>query len=214
MASAPLSPALAGTLAVLRTLPRVSRAKTALLAAGVLVTTLLPIGLIVTTGILVGSIPAAVRGGLTSPAGHRALALLAVAGALIVAARLLGPFLAALATTFGRDVDRHLRERAMAAVSGPTGLAHLEDPAVLDLIANAQGVGTEGLRPGDAVTSLASLLPSWFQALGSALILAAFHWWLSLLWIVMWPIVMYYLQRVYIRVGAVASGQAGKVRRA
>ncbi len=209
-----LSPTLAGTFALLRLLPRVSRARTALLAAGVLAGTLLPLGATVVAGLLVGSVPAAVRGGLASAAGRASLSLLVGAGALIVAERLLTPFLAALAGTFGRAVDRRLQERVMAAVGGPSGVAHLEDPAILDLIETARGVGAEGTRPGAAVTALASLLPSWFQALGSALILALFHWWLALVWVVAWPVVTYYFQREYVRVGEVASGQAGAVRRA
>jgi len=208
------SPTLVGTFAVLRLLPQVSRGRTALLAAGVLAATALPLAAVVVTGMLVGAIPPAVRGGLDSPAGRRALSLLVVAGVLIVAERLLGPFLAALAGTFGRAVDRRLQERVMAAVGGPSGVAHLEDPAVLDLIETAQGLGANEVRPGAAVTALASLLPSWFQALGSALILAAFHWWLALVWVALWPLVTYYFQREYIRVGEAASGQAGALRRA
>ena len=209
------SPTVAGTLAVLRLLPAVGGAKTTLLAIGVLASTVLPLAATVVTGLLVGSVPAAVTGGLASPAGHGALALLAAVGLLIVAERVLGPFLAALAATFGQEVDRHLQERLMAAVCAPSGVAHLEDPAVLDLIENARGIGGEGARrPGDAVGALASLLPSWLQALGSALILVLFHWWLALLWVVMWPVVTYLFQREYIRVGEAAAGQAGALRRA
>ena len=208
------SPALAGIFALLGLLPTVSRAKTVLLAVGALASALLPIGVTIAAGLLVGSIPLSVRAGLASPAGHTTLTLLGGAAGLIVAARLLGPFLAALASTLGREVDRYLQERVMAAVSRPTGIAHLEDPAVLDLIQNAQGVGTEAFKPGLAVTALATLVPSWLQALGSALILAAFHWWLALVWLVMWPVVVYFLQREYLRVGQVSYGAAATVRRA
>lgn len=208
------SPARAGTLAVLRLLPAVSVAKTALLALGVLVATALPLAFTVDAGLLVGSVPAAAQGGLDSSAGRATLRLLAVAGALIIGGRLLAPFLAALAATFGRQVDRHLQERVMIAAGGPSGVEHLEDPSVLDLIKNAQGIGGEGVRPGAAVTALASLLPSWFLALGSAAILTAFHWWLALAWIVLWPVVTFSFQREYIRVGQVGSGQADAMRRA
>ncbi len=209
------SPTVAGTLAVLRLLPAVDGAKTVLLAAGVLAATALPLAATVVTGLLVGSVPAAVKGGLASAAGHIALSLLAAVGLLIVVERLLGPFLAALAAAFGREVDRHLQERLMTAVCAPSGVAHLEDPAVLDLIENARGIGGEGeRRPGADGVALASLLPSWLQALGSALILVLFHWWLALLWVVMWPVVTYLFQREYIRVGEVAAGQAGALRRA
>ncbi len=209
-----LPPALSGVLAVLGLLPRVSARLTALLAAVILVSSILPLAVTVTGGLLVGSVPAAVEGGLDSAPGRWTLTLLGIAVLLIVAARLLGPFQASLASVFGRRLDRYLQERTMAAVGRPTGISHLEDPAVLDLIESARGVGIQGLRPGDAVAALASLLPSWAQALGSAAILATFRWWLGLAWLVMWPVVLYYLQREYLRVGEVGFGQAAAVRRA
>jgi len=208
------SPALGGIVVVVRLLPSVSRAKTVLVAVGVLATALLPIGVTVLTDLLVGSIPRAVQGGLDSPAGRATLTLLGAAAGLIALSTLLGPFLGALAGVLGREVDRTLQERVMAAVSAPTGMGHLEDPAVLDLLQNAQGVGTDAQRPGIAVSALVTLLPSWLQALGSALLLVAFHWWLALAWLIMWPAVVYYLQREYLRVGQVGFGAAGSVRRA
>ena len=209
-----LPAALGGMLAVLRLLPRVSPALTLLLALGVIAATLLPLAFLVVTGLLVGSIPAAVSGGLDSDAGRHTVALLAAAAALIVGERLLGPVLGALAAVFGRRVDRHLQERVMSAVGGPSGVAHLEDPETLDLIVTAQAISTQGHRPGDAVRALASLLPSWFQALGAALILVTFRPWLGLAWVAMWPVVLYYLQREYLRVGSVARGETGALRRA
>lgn len=208
----PTSPAIAGTLAVLGLLPRVSRTRASLLVAITLVTATLPIAITVVTGQFVGEIPDAVRGGLDSPAGRTMLDLLIAAGALIVVARALGPFQQALASCFAREVDRHLQERVMAAVGRPRGLGHLEDPATLDLIRNAQGVGAEGLHPGDAVRALASLVPSWLLALGSAAILLTFRWWLGLLWLALWPVVLYVLQREFVRVGQVAGGHAAAVR--
>lgn len=209
----PLSPALTGTLAVLALLPRVNLSWTLLLGASTLVAAALPVAITVVTGEFVGAIPDALRSGLSSPVGQRMLGLLIASGAMIVLARALAPWQRALATAFGRAVDRHLQERVMAAVGRPRGIGHLEDPSTLDLIRNAQGVGAEGLHPGDAVRALGSLLPSWLQALGSAAILLTFQWWLGLLWLAMWPIVLYILQREYVRVGQVASGHAAAVRR-
>ncbi len=146
-------------------LPRVSVPMTALLSVAVLVSSILPLALTVTAGLLVGSVPAAVRGGLGSEAGRHTLTLLGVAALLIIAERLLGPFQASLASVIGRRVDRYLQERTMAAVGRPVGISHLEDPEVLDLIESARSVGMQGHRPGDAVAALASLLPSWAQAL-------------------------------------------------
>ena len=210
----PRPPALSGVLAVLGLLPRVGARLTTLLAALVLVSSALPLVVTVIAGLLVGSVPAAVRGGLDSPKGRHALALLGLAALLIVVERLLGPFQAAVASVLGRRADRYLQERTMAAVGRPVGISHLEDPAVLDLIEGARGVGMQGLRPGDAVAALASLVPSWALSLGSAAILVTFRWWLGLLWLLMWPVLLYYLQREYLRVGEVGHGQAGAVRRA
>ena len=209
----PLSPAVAGVFALLRLFPTVSRSRTLLLAASIIVSTIVPLAITVVTGLLVGSIPAAVEDGLSSAAGNRAITLVAAAAVLIVAVRVVGPFQSALASAFARQVDRRLQERVMAAVSGPSGIGHLEDPAILDLMKNAQEVGTGGLRPSDAVRALASLLPNWLQALGSALILLGFHWWLGLLWVALWPVGLYVLQREFLRIGNVAMGQAAAVRR-
>ena len=66
-------PALAGTLALLRLLPRVHLARTVSLGFVVALNMLLPIGLTVVTGLLIGSIPAAVEGGPDSPAARLTL---------------------------------------------------------------------------------------------------------------------------------------------
>ena len=184
------------------------------LASIVVFESALPLAFTIVAGVMVGSIPAAVRSGLDSGAGHRALILLAAAALIIVAGRLLAPFGAALAAVLGRRVDRYLQERVMAAVGGPVGIAHLEDPAALDLIEGAQGLGTQGIRPGDGVAALASLLPSWLQVGGSAVIIVTFRWWLGAAWLIFWPIVLYYLQREYVRVGQAATGEATALRRA
>jgi ATP-binding cassette, subfamily B, bacterial len=207
------SPALSGLVTVIRLLPAVSRLRTFLLAVGIAATTVLPITATVVGGTLVGSIPPAVRGGVASQAAHATLALLAGMAGLLVAVRVLSPFVTAIAESLGRSVDLALQELVMVAVNRPEGISHLEDPAILDLIQTAQGVGTAINRPGLAVASLASLLPSWFQALGSALLLLTFRWPLGLLWLVVWPAILYYLQRDFVRVGQAVYNQANRVRR-
>src|SRR5579883_2970705 len=209
----PLSPALLGTIEVLLLLPRVSVSRTILLASGTLLAAVLSVVVTVFSGEFVGLIPDALRNGLASPTGQTMLQLLGLAGALIVLLRALAPLQRAFADTFARQVDRYLQERLMAAVNAPRTIGHLEDPAILDLMRNAQGVGAEGLHPGDAVRALASLLPSWLQALGSALILLTFRWWLGLFWLVLWPVVLYILQGEYVRVSQASGTYAAVVRR-
>ena len=209
----PMPAALAGTLAVLRLLPRVDRAQAVGLLASTLAVAALPIVNTVLMGLLVGSVPGAVQEGPDSPAARQTLTLFLLLCALAVGARVIGPVQSTIAGSLARRVDRHLQERVIDAVGRPSGVAHLEDPEILDLVTNAQGVGTEGHKPGDAVTALGTLLPSWLQALGAAALLLTFSAPLGLVWIVAWPVILTFLMREYIRVGQAAYNAAGVVRR-
>ncbi|HEX4213010.1 MAG TPA: ABC transporter ATP-binding protein [Candidatus Dormibacteraeota bacterium] len=199
---------------LLGTMSRTGRSRAAALALIVLVTSLLPIATTVVTGLLVGRVPAAVAGGLGSVPARTALTLLAGASAMIVVGRVIGPFKEALAENLGRALDLEIQERVIAAVQAPSGIAHLEDPEVTDLVEQARRLGSSGMRPGLAVAALASLVPSWVQALGSALILVVFHWWVALLWLAVWPAAIWLFQREYIRIGQVVYGQSRRMRRA
>lgn len=210
-----MPPALLGLWALLRLLPRVSRLKTILGAVGIVLASMLPVAVAVVTGLLVGAIPDALGAGLDSPDGRAMLGLLAGVGALVVAQRAVTPVLRTLAETLGRQVDRYLQERVMAAVGRPAGIAHLEDPEVLAGLRVVRGLGmTDSGRPSMAVEALAVVLPAWLRALAAAAVLLGFQWWLGLLWLLLWPIVVYYMQREYVRVGKVGYGQSSALRRA
>ncbi|MGI8913569.1 MAG: ATP-binding cassette domain-containing protein [Chloroflexota bacterium] len=208
------NPTVQGLLAVLRLMPDASPSGTALLAAGVLMSALLPLALTVTTGLVVGAVTASAGHGLASLEGQVAVALLAGTAGFMVATQVLGPTVGTLATVLGREVDRLVQERIIAAVNRPVGIAHLEDPVIVDLIAHAQQAGTGGRRPSVAVAALATLLPSWLQALGSALLLLHFHWWLALAWVAVWPILLYALHREFLRVGQTRYAATAALRRA
>lgn len=201
-------------LTVLRLLPRVHRQQSLLFALSILASSILPIAIAVLTGLLIGSIPAAVESGFDSAAGRSTLRLLAAVAVMVVLLRILGPLQAALATTLGRHVERYLQERALAAVGRPSGIAHLEDPDVLDRLRIIRGLGMDSNRPSLAIVGLAGVLPAWLQAMGSAALLIWFHWWLGLAWLVMWPVVVFYMQREYLKVGQVTYGQSSALRRA
>ena len=207
-------PALVGTLALLRLLPRVHLPRTISLAVVVLLDMLLPIGLTVVTGLLIGSIPAAVEGGLDSPAARLTLTWLAVVSAGFVALEVIGPAQEVLGLALGRHLDLYLQERVIEAVSRPHGIAHLEDPVILDQIQAAQGVGMTSYRPMQAVAALVSLIPMWFVSVGSALILVAFHWGLALVMLLVSVFIAYFSQKEYVRVANVGLGQSAAVRRA
>ncbi len=206
-------PLLLNTLTLIRLLPQVHPWHPWLFAAGILLSATLPIAIAVLTGLLIGSIPAAVTGGFESAAGRHTLTLLTAVAGLVLFMRVLMPLQAALATTLGRHLDRYLQERVMAAVGRPAGIAHLEDEDTLDRLRVVRELGINQNRPSLAVTGLANVLPAWLQALGSAAILIWFYWWLGLLWLIMWPIVVYYMQREYLKVGQVTYGQSSALRR-
>ncbi|MDG4830672.1 ATP-binding cassette domain-containing protein [Solwaraspora sp. WMMD1047] len=209
------SAAVTGLLALLRLLPRVSRLKAVLGALGILFASVLPVAVGIATGALIGAIPDAVRGGADSPQRRTMLVLLAVVGVLVMLERIISPLLRTLAETLGRQIDRYLQERVMAAVGRPATIAHLEDSEVLARLRVVRGLGmSDSDRPGLAVEALAAVLPSWLRALGAAAVLLAFHPALGLLWLVVWPIVVYVMQREYLRVGQVGFGQSDALRRA
>ncbi|KOV82483.1 ABC transporter ATP-binding protein [Nocardia sp. NRRL S-836] len=209
-----LPPTAKGILAVLRVLPRVSRPRTALLAGGVVVSAVLPIGIAVLTGLLVGGIEGAARDGAGSPAADRVGTLLVAVAVAILVERLTSPLLRATVSTLGRDVDRYLQEVVLGALGRPRGIAHLEDPDVLDEVRIVRGLGMSAHRPGQTVEALPEVLTSWLRAIGSAAVLTWFHWWLGLLWLVVWPIIVYRMQRDYLRVGEEGFGQSAQLRQA
>jgi ATP-binding cassette, subfamily B, bacterial len=208
-------PALTGTLAVIRLLPRVSRPMTLALYAMVAVQSALPIAFMIVSGRLVGTIPTAIRYGLDSGPGRTALTFLVATAAIIAVQNIVAPVMVALSEVFGRAVDRYLQEQVMAAVARPSEIAHLEETEVLDLISTSQGIGSRGfMRPGMAVSSLARLIPSWTRSLGGAVVLIFFQWWLGFAWLLVWPVLLYYLSREYIKVSETGAGQSAALRRA
>lgn len=209
----PLPATVSGIVAVVRLLPVLSKRHTAIYAIGMVISALAPIATAVLTGLLIGSIPATVRDGLDSAAGRTTTGLLIGIAVLVVVDRGSGPIRGTVGATLGRDLDRYLQERVLAAISRPVGIQHLEDSATLDEIRVVRGLGMDAQRPSAAVEALQGVLPAWLRALGSAAILLFFHWWLALLWLIMWPIMVFLMQREYLRVGQVGYGQSSALRR-
>jgi ATP-binding cassette, subfamily B, bacterial len=123
-------------------------------AAYAIAASVLPNLVLIAAGHLVGEIPAAARDGLSSAAGHRLVLALGVTGAAYAAALVLGPVQSSLSSVVKWRLVYSTETRLMAAVSGPAGIAHLEDPEVLNDLAMAQGQLT-GQMPADAPMTLA-----------------------------------------------------------
>ena len=137
----------------------------------------LPIGFTLAAGATIGALKQAAAAGMSSPAGHRLDLLLAVAVVVFVLMQALGPVRETLADSLMVRLDATLARRIMRLTSDPPGIAHLEDPAIVDRLNQAQGA-IGGSTPGAAVYNLSTV---WIRRLGgiaSIAVLATFRWWL------------------------------------
>ncbi len=69
------------------------------------------------------------------------------------------------------------RARVMVAAGAPAGIGHLEDPATLDNVMLAQGVGTSQVTPRNVLDGVFAIATYYIAGLGSAVLLMAFRWW-------------------------------------
>ena len=171
-----------------RVLRMLASAAPGLLAAALVfmvVEALLPNLVLVAMGRTVGDIPAAVTAGLGSPAGHRMLLQLGVAGALYAVSLLRGPVEDALNAVVQARMSVVSRRRLIEAVSAPAGIAHLEDPAVLDRLSSAQGE-LLNYEPSGAAMTLIGRAGDRLSGVLACAVLATFRWWLGLCLLAMW----------------------------
>jgi len=174
---------------------------------------IMPNLVLIAAGHLVGSIPAAADHGLGSPAGHRLFVALTITGALYAAALVLGPVQSALSSVVKWRLVYRTEDRLIAAVSGPVGIAHLEDPKVLDDLALAQGQLT-GQMPADAPMTLALVVSNRVSGLLACAVLASWQWWLGLGMLVMWMAIRRPQLALIREQGALYAGSSEELRRA
>jgi len=178
-----------------------------------LASAVLPALTLVAMGAVVGRVPGAAEHGLGSPDGHRLVVALVIAGALFAATLLLGPVQTGLSTVIKARLTFTVKRRLMGAVSGPVGIAHLEDPAVLDRLARAQGT-LISYYPGDAPVTLAGVIGTRLAGLAACAVLATFRWWLGLAVLVLWLVARRPLRRVILDQVRSFGGNAEIMRRA
>ena len=174
---------------------------------------IMPNLVLIAAGHLVGTIPAAARHGLGSAAGHRLVLALWLTGIAYAAALVLGPVQSALSSVVKWRLVYRTEDRLMAAVSGPVGIAHLEDPKVLDDLALAQGQLT-GQMPADAPMTLALVVSNRASGLLACAVLASWRWWLGLGMLVMWMAVRRPQLALIREQGALYAGGSETLRRA
>jgi ATP-binding cassette subfamily B protein len=174
---------------------------------------IMPNLVLIAAGHLVGTIPAAARHGLGSAAGHRLVLALWLTGIAYAAALVLGPVQSALSSVVKWRLVYRTEDRLMAAVSGPVGIAHLEDPKVLDDLALAQGQLT-GQMPADAPMTLALVVSNRASGLLACAVLASWRWWLGLGMLVMWMAIRRPQLALIREQGALYAGGSETLRRA
>ncbi|MFC4949475.1 hypothetical protein [Pseudonocardia sp. GCM10023141] len=108
-----------------------------------------PAVVVAALGAVVGDVADAVRDGFGAVDVQRIAIALVLAGIAYAFLPVLDPVGAALGTAARSRITGSMQARLLRAVSGPTGIGHLEDPAVLDRLASAEGSLT-GVFPGDA----------------------------------------------------------------
>ncbi|MGP8205022.1 MAG: ABC transporter ATP-binding protein [Acidimicrobiales bacterium] len=161
----------------------------------VLVEGVLPTLALVAIGWATGHIPAAVRDGLGSPAGHALVVSLALGAGAYALSLMRSPLEDLLSAHSSAVMTSDLQRRLARAVSEPTGVEHLEDPQVLDRLTSATGE-LSSARPGDAPMTLAGVLGDRFSGLLACAVLASFRWWVGLMLLAGWCAVRPPLRRL------------------
>jgi ATP-binding cassette subfamily B protein len=120
---------------VARLLPRVSLARTIVTPVVVILGGVMSAIFPVATGFVIARIiPAIQSGGLSTAEGRGLINALAVLAGVFVFSQVYGPFQQLIIVSFARRVSLHLRSRVMNATLEPVGIAHLEDPEMLDKV--------------------------------------------------------------------------------
>lgn len=200
-------------LSTLRLAPRASRGLTLWVVAVVAFTSLLPAALAVASGALVGSIGGAVAKGWGSPDGHRLVAAIAAVAGLFVLQQVSGPTLWSLAESLGRRVEGLLRTQVMATTLAPPGVAHLEDPDVVDRVADAQSIGTGQTTVKDAVVGIAMVTANSLAGVVAAALLARYRWWLAVALLTVYAVMAWLRSGLLHRTTRALRGHARRFRR-
>ena len=168
---------------MLRLLPRGGGGLVAALVGTVAFGAVIPPATAVATGALVGSIPDAVREGRGSDAADGALVALAVLIGLLTTQQLFVAVRQFVSYRAIKRIDGWLVGRVYDALHRPPGIAHLQDPGLLDDLALGGGNPTSLTpeTPGGAAVGLVVRSGRWASAIGSGLVLARVSWLAGLL---------------------------------
>ena len=182
-------------------------------AAFVVVSAVMPVAVLAAMGLVVGRVPAAARSGLGSGAGRALVTALVISVIAYALTLVLGPVQGAISSAVKVRLSYAMQDRLIAAVSRPTGISHLEDPAALDELELAHGQ-LSAYYPADAPVTLAVVVGNRLSGLIACGVLGAYRWWLGLGMLLLWLVVRRPLRKVLAEQAAAFGAKAGLMRRA
>ncbi|MCW2933717.1 MAG: multidrug transporter ATPase/permease [Actinomycetia bacterium] len=145
------------------------------LAAGVL-----PVVFVIATSVVLGKVPAAVRGGLHSAAWHSLVAVFVIAAAAFVAQQVIAPFAVSLGELLARRIDGQVSRELMATALRSPGIGPLEDQEALNELRGAAGaLEFDALTPGRACAGLLALIARYTQLAGYTVAIGVAYSWLA-----------------------------------
>ncbi len=190
---------------VVRLMPKVSRGFTIASVVCLLLVGILPTIFKLATGMLVSALSEA-----DADRVDVALVVLAVA---FVAQQMIGPIANLVADALARRITGYLRSSVIGSATSPPGIAHLEDPATLDKVMLAQGVGTAQITPRGVVTGLFAIAGTYMAGTASAILLLGYRWWLPFVIVTVYLGVIRRFRRDFFRNVQAITGQAESLRR-
>ncbi|GAA4983263.1 ABC transporter ATP-binding protein [Actinopolymorpha pittospori] len=175
---------------------------------------LLPTGLILATGELVAAVPDAVRQGLDSAAGDRALWALGLVGGAFVAGAILQAITSYQVSVLDNRYAEALHDAVARATLGTPGIAPLEDPRIANEIAALEEVERVD-NFLETVANLRQVVQERATGIGAFLILLSFAWWAPFVLYIGWRAVIVMVTRLVehgVELGF-SLGAAGEMRR-
>jgi ATP-binding cassette subfamily B protein len=165
---------------IARLVPRAGPLLTAGVALVNLVAGLLPVVFVIATSVMLGRVPAAVRGGLHSSAWHSLLAVFAIAAAAFVVQQIVTPFATSLGELVARRIDGQVYDDLMAASLRSPGIGPLEDQDALDDMRGAASALEFVVQsPGQACAGILALIARYTQLAGYAVAIGVAYSWFA-----------------------------------
>lgn len=168
---------------------------------------LAPVAFILAASAVIADVPAAVRGGLESPAWNQLLAMFLLATLPFGVQQVMAPVQLALGVRMKRRVDGQIRARLLASTLGTTSMAALENETTRNALNEfTRQLDQDFCTPGEACAGMLALIARYARLAGlAAVVWLTVAWWAAL-GVVVVTMVFRYGQRGGLRRFATAWG--------